>query len=138
MTDSSGKIPSRTEITDLIKARYVLLYVISHEEERALNLIRDIATKEVRHRRKVFTWSVTEGIQGEDGEAMPDHRDPMRALDFAVKLEEHAIFVLKDFHPFMKDPGLVRNRDEPRSYHLRRRRVEDPGRRKLHQARPGG
>ncbi|MBR56545.1 MAG: ATPase [Myxococcales bacterium] len=117
MTDSSGKIPSRREITDLIKARYVLLYVISHEEERALNLIRDIATKEVRHRRKVFTWSVTEGIQGEDGESMPDHRDPMRALDFAVKLEEHAIFVLKDFHPFMKDPGLVRKlRDIHRAF----------------------
>ena len=117
MEHDSDKIPSRVEIADLIKARYVLLYVISHEEERALDMISKIAAEQVRIQRKLYTWSITEGIKSSEGETFPDYRDPMKALDFAMKLDEHAIFVLKDFHPFMKDPGLVRRlRDIHRAF----------------------
>jgi len=110
------KISTKDEISDLLRARYVLLNIVSHEEERALDLIHNVCAG-LKLRRKVYSWSVTEGIKGEDGDSHPDYRDPMRALDFAMKLEDHAVFVLKDFHPFLKDPGLVRRlRDLHRAF----------------------
>ena len=116
MSDTAEKRSSRDNIEDLIKARYVLLYVVTHEEERALGMLREIATN-TRHQRKIYTWSITEGIQGEDGDGHAEIKDPLRALDFAMKLENHAIFILKDFHPFLKDPSLVRKlRDIHRAF----------------------
>ncbi len=107
MTAGSSGVPTRQEIDDLVRARYVLLWVITHEEERALRLIRDVGESR-KPPRKIYTWSITEGVMGDDGQGHADIKDPLRALDFALKLEQHAIFVLKDFHPFLKDPSLVR------------------------------
>ena len=58
MDDASTKRTSRDDIADLIKARYVLLYVVSHEEERALTMLRKIVDHHERNENHSFYYSV--------------------------------------------------------------------------------
>jgi SpoVK/Ycf46/Vps4 family AAA+-type ATPase len=107
-------VSSAQEITDLIKAAYPLLYVVSPEEDRVEGCLREIG----RDRgRRLVTWSVTEGFR-EEGNSLPkDVKDPLRALENVEGFEDHAIFVLRDFHPYLTDPTIVRRlRDLCRSF----------------------
>ena len=54
---------SAQEIEDLIRARYVLLYVVSPEEDRVAKAIAEIGD---RRKRKVIAWSCTEGLKALD------------------------------------------------------------------------
>lgn len=102
-------------INDLIKAAYPLIYVLSWEEERVEKGLLQIA---MDRGRKFLSWSVTEGVieirRDETGreQHIPvrarDLRDPLRALEFVADSNEEALHVLRDFHPFMQDPTLVR------------------------------
>lgn len=103
---ATEKIPSRRELEYLIQARYPLIYVVSPEEERVERALAEIGGR--RH-RKVLAWSITNGFESLDGgSSYSDIRDPLRALDFVTKFEDDAIVILRDFHPFMKDPSVVR------------------------------
>jgi SpoVK/Ycf46/Vps4 family AAA+-type ATPase len=101
-----AKIDSIQEIEDLIRARYPLIYVVSAEEKRV-----EIALAELgkRRQRKVLLWSCTQGISSADSsESMSDIKDPLRALEYFAKYEDDAIFVLRDFHPYLQDPTVTR------------------------------
>jgi SpoVK/Ycf46/Vps4 family AAA+-type ATPase len=98
-------VPSPQEIEDLIKAAYPLIYVVSPEEERVEDVLRDIGQR--RGRRLVF-WSVTEGFRDESATLQKDVRDPVKALEAIDGYEDHAIFVMRDFHPYLTDPTIVR------------------------------
>ncbi len=107
-------ISSSQEIEDLIRAAYPLLYVISPEEDRVEKAVKDVCQ---RRKRKFVTWSVTQGFD-EEGTGLPkDVRDPLRALENVDKFEDHGVFVLRDFHPYLTDPTIVRRlRDLCRSF----------------------
>jgi SpoVK/Ycf46/Vps4 family AAA+-type ATPase len=98
-------VPSSQEIEDLIKAAYPLIYVVSPEEERVEDLLRDIGR---RRGRRVVLWSITEGFREEANTLSRDVRDPVRALENVDGYEDHAIFVMRDFHPYLTDPTIVR------------------------------
>ena len=103
-------ISSSQEIENLIKAQYVLLYVVSPEEERVVKAIGAIGD---RRNRKVIAWSGTEGFKALDGsESNGDIKDPLKALDHISKHENDAIFLLKDFHPYIEGRGgfMIRRR----------------------------
>ncbi|MCC6622713.1 MAG: AAA family ATPase, partial [Deltaproteobacteria bacterium] len=103
---ATEKVPSKRELEYLIQARYGLIYVVSAEEERVEKAIKEIAG---RRQRKVLAWSITGGFESLDGgSSYSDVRDPLRALDFITKFEDDVICVMRDFHPFMKDPSVVR------------------------------
>lgn len=88
----------------LIRARYPIIYIISPEETRVQQLLGEIA----RHRQKnLYEWSCTTGllpagssIQSQKSRAAPT-RDPVVALDQVIEQVEPAIFLFKDFHPFI-------------------------------------
>ena len=102
-------------INDLLKAAYPIVYVLSWEEERVEKGLLQIATE---RGRKFLSWSTTEGVidvrRDEMGreQRVPvrsrDLRDPLRALEFVGDANDEAVFVLRDFHPFMQDPTIVR------------------------------
>ncbi len=97
---------SREELEYLIRARYGLIYVVSSEEERVEAAIRGIGKS---RERKVMAWSITEGfISLDGGSSYSDIRDPLRCLDFIANFEDDVICVLRDYHPFLKDPSVVR------------------------------
>jgi ATP-dependent 26S proteasome regulatory subunit len=92
------------ELELLIRARYPILYIISSEEARVQNAVLDVATK---RRKKVFEWTCTSGlvpagtsIQSQKSRN-PATKDPLAALDMVIEQVEPALFVFKDFHPFL-------------------------------------
>ena len=114
-----AKITSPQEIEDLIRAAYPLIYVISPEEDRVEATLREVSE---RRGRQFVTWSITEGFD-EDGGGLPkDVKDPIRALENVDRFEDHALFVFRDFHPYLTDPVIVRRlRDLCRSFSTRSR-----------------
>jgi SpoVK/Ycf46/Vps4 family AAA+-type ATPase len=103
------KVDSRTELEHLVKARYPIIYVNSSEEERVEHAVAHIQgnlNSRSSTARKLLYWSITEGFTG-DAE-FSDLRDPIKALDFILRYEDAALFVLRDFHPYLKDPVVVR------------------------------
>ncbi|HIA02520.1 MAG TPA: AAA family ATPase, partial [Myxococcales bacterium] len=103
-------ISSKQQITELIKAGYVLTYVVSSEEARVEEAIVDIATVQLKKQRNVIAWSCTKGFEGLSGGCKlgGDVRDPLKALDKIGSYEGDAIFVLRDYHPYMKNPQVTR------------------------------
>lgn len=96
---------SEEEIEFLIRARYPLMYVTSTEEGRVEASLRKICQ---RLNRRFITWSCTEGFQGGDGDTFNDIRDPQRAMEHIFRYENNALFVLRDFHPYLNDPNVTR------------------------------
>ena len=94
----------QTEIETLIRARYPILYLITNEEMRVQNMIVDIATK---RQKKVFEWTFSNGIvpagasiQSQKSRSAST-KDPLAALDQVIEQVEPAIYLFKDFHPFL-------------------------------------
>ena len=92
------------EIETLIRARYPILYIVSSEELRVQTMIAAIAQK---RGKKLFEWSASMGIvpagtsiQSQKGRNAAT-KDPLVALDQVIEQVEPAIFVFKDFHPFL-------------------------------------
>ena len=92
------------EIETLIRARYPILYLVSSEEMRVQSLILEIAQK---RQKRVFEWSYSTGIvpAGTSIQSQKHRnaatRDPLLALDQVIEQVEPAIFIFKDFHPFL-------------------------------------
>lgn len=90
----------------LFKARFPCLYISTWEEERALTSIRKVAgNPSIIHPRAVYVWSVTGGMIGEGQSGKEETRDPLKALEFAEKCNEAAVFVFKDFHVYFGGQG---------------------------------
>src|SRR5438132_27571 len=94
----------QTELETLIRARYPILYIISSEEMRVQSMVMEIAKK--RH-KKAFEWSYSTGIVPAGTSIQSQkHRntatkDPLAALDQVIEQVEPALFIFKDFHPFL-------------------------------------
>ena len=93
------------KIEYLIRARYPLIYILSSEEERVENSIKKIAAERAK---KVFSWSITNGIESEDQSPIAELKDPIKALEYVVKTDVNGIFILRDFHPYLNDPIVIR------------------------------
>jgi len=94
----------QTDLETLIRARYPILYIISSEEMRVQNLVVEIAKK---RQKKAFEWSYSTGIvpAGTSIQSQKNRsaatKDPLMALDQVIEMVEPAIFIFKDFHPFL-------------------------------------
>jgi hypothetical protein len=92
-----------------VRARYPLLYLVTWEESRLDAILDDLART---HGKALYNWSVTRGLKRAGGMRIggPNEgsRDPVEALGQIGRLTEPSLVVLKDFHPFLSDPGVVR------------------------------
>lgn len=90
------------ELNILTRAKYPIIYIVSWEERRIEEMLRQVA---IDRRKKLYGWTLTDGIAPLDliqvNPVDPSTRDPLHALDFVAKSQEAAIFVLKDFHPYL-------------------------------------
>jgi ATP-dependent 26S proteasome regulatory subunit len=93
----------------LIRARYPLIYLVSWEEQRLDAILQDLASA---HGKVLLSWSITRGLRRIGGPRGGPHveagRDPVEMLAAIGKLTEASLVVLKDFHPFLNDPGVIR------------------------------
>lgn len=87
-----------------------MIYIQCAEEDRAIGLISRIARERSDGPAELFLWSVTEGLQ-QSGKRLKSQPDgPRGALDFIVAHDKPGIFLLKDFHEFIRDSVEIRRR----------------------------
>jgi hypothetical protein len=107
------------ELDTLIRARYPLIHLASWEEQRLDVILEDLARN---HAKTLYTWTATQGLRKIQGARyvppLDGTKDPVEALTAIQKLTEPSLVVLKDFHPFLNDPIVVRWVREL-SYHLK-------------------
>lgn len=97
---------SGSELLDVYTARYPILYVMTAEEPRVEEEIRQIA---VAREIKLVAWSITKGFVPLQGtHKSGDVKDPIKALDHISTVEGAGLYVLRDFHAFVNDPTVVR------------------------------
>ncbi|MBP6840463.1 MAG: AAA family ATPase [Kofleriaceae bacterium] len=98
-----------SELDMLVRARYPLLYLVSWEEARVDGMLEELATQHGKH---LLEWSVTRGLRRtggvRGGAPVEAQRDPIKALQAIEKLPEPSLIVLKDFHPYLEQPEVVR------------------------------
>jgi SpoVK/Ycf46/Vps4 family AAA+-type ATPase len=96
------------DLDTLIRARYPLLYLVSWEEQRVDAIIEGLASA---HGKSLYSWSIVRGLRRMGGGRAPTtegSKDPMEAIGAIEKLNEPSLVVLKDFHPYLNDPSVVR------------------------------
>jgi AAA+ superfamily predicted ATPase len=95
------------ELELYIRARFTLIVLTTVEEERALELMRQLCE---RMRRPCISWDVADGFQAVANVqgALPSARDPLTALEQIDKWDGSALFVLKDFHEAWANPQVKR------------------------------
>lgn len=116
---------SERELDISIRARYPIIYIVSWEEPRVERTLRRIAK---RQGKKLITWTITEGFRGDGAAERPTRQTRSRnqqaleldqaldALDYVLNWFEQdeqgraagALFVLKDFDPFISAPSVER------------------------------
>jgi SpoVK/Ycf46/Vps4 family AAA+-type ATPase len=98
------------ELDTLIRARNPLLWLVSSEELRVDALLEELA---LAHGKVLLGWSITKGIHRMGGaRAQPPSgegtEDPIAALQAVGAYGDPSLVVLKDFHPYLAEPKVVR------------------------------
>ncbi len=97
------------ELEVLIRAKYSVLYVQSWEERRVLEALRVVAHTLGRN---VHVWSLTKGMEPPLTGAAAEQKSGLpleiEALAGVHHGPEKAVFVLRDFHPYMSDQRVIR------------------------------
>ncbi|MEW2376099.1 AAA family ATPase [Micromonospora sp. NPDC047812] len=109
-------MPFRDALSQMLKARFPVLYVESSEEQRVVAEVCAVAQDAtlVRTPRAVWTWSLTTGLVQPDGVARKGTTDPDDALAAALRLDHPSVLIFKDLHPAHGSsdrpgtPGVVR------------------------------
>jgi len=99
----------KNQLANLLKARFPYLYFSTWEEDRALAMIRSVASDIplIKTPREVITWTLTSGLRDENQKQLGNGNTPLNALEFISKHENAAVFVLQDFHIYFGDSGRL-------------------------------
>ena len=93
-------------LTLSLKARYPLIVLSTHEETRALDILKAYAST-------LVVWSATKGLVAVKKQSprlsLPQNSTkPTEALAVLEKMDEEMVVVMCDAHPYLKDPVVVR------------------------------
>lgn len=113
----------RRNLEILLNSHFPILVVETHEEQRALELLKGIVATKGDH---FHSWSITEGLKLRVAGSKPDlNLDRLRLQDFdapssnpTLDPEEmlahirqtlkNSVIALLDFHPYLSNPKIVR------------------------------
>ncbi len=95
----------RTELSQLLKAQFSLIYVETYEERRAIEVITEVASSPlwVKTPRQVLTWSSTDGLTGKDEVSNPNTRQAIDALNQALTSDGPSVLIFRDLHSSLGD-----------------------------------
>ena len=95
------------DLEAIIRSRTPLIAVESNEEPQIVNMVRQISQ---RLQLKPFRWTVTEGLQAFDPNDQPSQSvlKSQELLCYIKSDAKYCLFVLLDFHPYLKDDVHVR------------------------------
>jgi ATP-dependent 26S proteasome regulatory subunit len=103
-------VDAAKEIEVLIRAKYPIVYVVSWEERRVEQAVANVCKS---LNRTLYTWTVTQGMRPPvprtSGPATPSSLPgELEALALVHEAPEYTVFLLKDFHPYMRDNRVIR------------------------------
>jgi SpoVK/Ycf46/Vps4 family AAA+-type ATPase len=117
MNVSPSQSASRTEsrafsaLRELVQGGRPLIYICTSEEQRARQLLQDVARRLFSSKVPVWSWTSTRGLSGPDeGPALGELLDAGAVLDFIAGHQGPAIFQLRDFHEFMGSGVEIRRK----------------------------
>jgi ATP-dependent 26S proteasome regulatory subunit len=90
------------KIRNAILGKYPVVYLLTWEENRAIQILEAFATKLFGNQESFHVWSSVSGFNG-------DKKDPLSALNTILQGDKKGIFVLKDFSTYMSDPAVARS-----------------------------
>lgn len=106
------------ELEVMIRAKYPLIYIQTWEEERVEEAIKAICDKLNKSGgalpRQLHTWSVTQAMEppivarirnNDDQKKLPAELEVLAEVHEAA---EGAVFLLRDYHPYLRDNRVVR------------------------------
>ena len=100
---------STTSVINILRERilchFPLMFLATHEEDRWESELADLA---LDMERGLVIWTATDGAAPPLDAQSGDHRN---AADFLHQISDYPrdhVFLLKDFHPYLKDPFVVR------------------------------
>ena len=95
-----------TQLSRLFRARFPYIYITTWEEERAISIIRRIASSEklIKIQRDVYIWTQTNGFML-NGKKIDGTNSPDKAIDFIRDCNNNAIFIMCDFHVYFGVKG---------------------------------
>lgn len=92
----------------IIRSRFPIVVVETHEETRVLGLLERIARL---NETALFAWSVADGLRRRDktiSGPVAMTSEPAAVLRHVAATPQNGIYVLLDFHPYLSDPVNVR------------------------------
>ncbi|MFW6202047.1 MAG: AAA family ATPase, partial [Gemmatimonadota bacterium] len=104
MTNDSTTIAERIRVH--LAARCPLLYLVSWEEDRVLDRVEQVAEPLFD---EIYEWSITEGLRERGGKPLDGaHEGPYGCLEYIGANAKRALFVLRDFHPYLSEAKVIR------------------------------
>jgi len=94
----------KSDITDYTQAAFPALWIVTHEEERAEKELQEVAKAE---KAGFWRWSVTQGWASDDGKVQKS-QDPKQAIEQVINMPSEALYIFRDFHPYLKNPATNR------------------------------
>jgi SpoVK/Ycf46/Vps4 family AAA+-type ATPase len=93
------------ELEHMLKARFPLIYVETHEEARVVAAIQSVCKDATRLRtpRTVSIWTSTDGLVNEDGSVVANSKGPIEALNISISTTEPTVYIFKDLHAWFGD-----------------------------------
>lgn len=88
-----------------LASRSPFLFMVSYEEDRVLRHLKKLAGK---YYKKVFTWTITNGLVIDEESLDEKYQGPFAALEYIQANQDQALFILQDFHPYMEDSKITR------------------------------
>ena len=92
------------EITDLLRARNTLLWIVTREEVRVERAIIEAAAAA---KYTTLLWDCATGLSDAAGKRRTENTDPMGVLAIIRDSSERAVYVLRDIHKWL-DPVTMR------------------------------
>jgi len=93
-------------LKNAILGRYPIIYVLTWEENRALQLLENFSSKLFGPEHPLHIWTCISGFT-KNG-ALPEAREPLQALQAIQGTSEKGFFILKDFPEFFNDSFILR------------------------------
>jgi ATP-dependent 26S proteasome regulatory subunit len=101
------KCDFQNDLATYIRSGYPIITILSSEEDRVLDQVEAMLNDRSlwKRRRPLFIWTISRGFVNSEGQPVgkDDTLRPEAALMFIAKIREPAVFLFKDFHPYLKD-----------------------------------
>jgi ATP-dependent 26S proteasome regulatory subunit len=93
------------DVINLLNANHKIIYIVSYEEERVCEDLKSIFNK---NDASYAAWTFSSGYYQSNCEITGALQNPVGCIDEIIKSDRTCAFILKDYHAYLSDAGVVR------------------------------